>query len=207
LTLTLRKKQFKLMGQLTPYTYKLMKNLRDIKNLQIIKNPDRATYEQVLKESSIILSTQKNEAFGISLVEAMSAGCIPIVPREGGPWIDILSKIEGESGYGYSTINEAAEIIEVILSDENLREKLRYNCIKRARDFNFDRYRESILKLLNSIIINPVQKKDFYYSYKKYKDFLKRKRELLSRYKRKFSHKINNILSEIVAEYNTIVAS
>ncbi|MDR3466431.1 MAG: glycosyltransferase [Xanthobacteraceae bacterium] len=46
---------------------------------------------------------EKCEHFGISIVEAMSAGCVPLVYAEGGP-LEIVS--EGQTGYLYRTIDE-----------------------------------------------------------------------------------------------------
>ncbi|OQY46478.1 MAG: glycosyl transferase family 1 [Desulfobacteraceae bacterium 4572_87] len=43
--------------------------------------PVRATYEAWLKEGTVVISTANQENFGISMVEAISAGCIPLLPQ------------------------------------------------------------------------------------------------------------------------------
>jgi len=43
--------------------------------------PARATYEAWLKEGAVVISTANQENFGISMVEAISAGCIPLLPQ------------------------------------------------------------------------------------------------------------------------------
>jgi len=41
----------------------------------------RATYRQALQDADVIVSTADHEFFGLSIVEAVSAGCLPLVPR------------------------------------------------------------------------------------------------------------------------------
>ena len=43
--------------------------------------PKRAAYEAWLKEGAVVVSTAWQENFGISMVEAISAGCIPLLPH------------------------------------------------------------------------------------------------------------------------------
>ena len=43
--------------------------------------PDRSRYWQRLAESDWVLSTAKHEFFGIAVVEAMLAGCLPWLPN------------------------------------------------------------------------------------------------------------------------------
>lgn len=42
---------------------------------------DRPNYQRVLLEADVFVSTAKHEFFGIAAVEAMAAGCIPVVPE------------------------------------------------------------------------------------------------------------------------------
>jgi glycosyltransferase involved in cell wall biosynthesis len=84
------------------------------------------------------------------VLEAMSAGCVPVVYRDGGPWHDILSARDGEVGYGYTTGAEAADHITDVLSDEGLREQLRMNAVRRANEFTGERFREGLLRVVGS---------------------------------------------------------
>jgi glycosyltransferase involved in cell wall biosynthesis len=42
---------------------------------------DRADYLRILSESDVVVSTASHEFFGISVLEALAAGCRPLVPR------------------------------------------------------------------------------------------------------------------------------
>jgi glycosyltransferase involved in cell wall biosynthesis len=71
----------------------------------------------------------------MSIVESMAAGCIPIVPRTGGPWIDILDCQEGQYGFSYRSSAEAAAKIKLLLDDESLRSKVSVRAIERSVAF------------------------------------------------------------------------
>ncbi len=43
--------------------------------------PDREQYLQLLRRADIVVSTAMQEFFGISVVEALAAGCIPVLPH------------------------------------------------------------------------------------------------------------------------------
>jgi glycosyltransferase involved in cell wall biosynthesis len=58
-----------------------------------------------------------HETFGISIVESMAAGCIPVVYKDGGPWYDILEERDGLYGYSYNTVEETIEKIRDIISN------------------------------------------------------------------------------------------
>ena len=42
--------------------------------------PDRKAYEDQVRRSDIVVSTARNEFFGLPVVEAVAAGCFPLVP-------------------------------------------------------------------------------------------------------------------------------
>ncbi|HUK74941.1 MAG TPA: glycosyltransferase [Nitrososphaerales archaeon] len=68
-----------------------------------------------LAESRVMLSMQRGpETYNMTIIEAMSQGCVPAVPRiPGGAWEDILD--EGRYGYGFGTPEEGAEEVSRIL--------------------------------------------------------------------------------------------
>ena len=43
--------------------------------------PDLAAYRAMLRQSDIVVSTAIQEFFGISVIEALYCGCVPVLPR------------------------------------------------------------------------------------------------------------------------------
>jgi len=62
--------------------------------------------EDFLRSGTYAIHAERDEAFGISVTEYLKAGCIPIVPDEGG-----TTEIVASPRLTYSTDDEAAEIL------------------------------------------------------------------------------------------------
>ena len=58
-------------------------------NVKIIPNPTSEEKSQLFSKSWTYLHTKPREHFGVTVVEALSNGCVPVVPKSGGPWIDV----------------------------------------------------------------------------------------------------------------------
>jgi len=102
-----------------------------------------------LLSAKIVLHTQPMEAFGMAVVEAMAAGCVPVVPRNGGPWVDILDQSQGKYGYSYQTIEEAASLVSILLENEKLRTEISKRARLRTMDFDSAIFERKILKILD----------------------------------------------------------
>lgn len=87
----------------------------------------------------------KMEHFGISTVEAMAAGAVPVVIGKGGQ-VEIVQ--QGKSGYLWETAEEFLEFTLKLVRDNTLREKLGKEAIIRAKDFSFDNFRKKITQLV-----------------------------------------------------------
>lgn len=55
------------------------------RRVKLMPNISRASLKKLLCESKVYLHAAENEPFGVSIVEAMSSGCIPVVHDSGGP--------------------------------------------------------------------------------------------------------------------------
>ena len=85
---------------------KLIEDLSLSNRVKILTNVNRDQLRNILLNSKVYLHTKVNEHFGISIIEAMAAGCIPVVHDSGGPmeFVPLNQR--------FRNISEAAEIIE-----------------------------------------------------------------------------------------------
>jgi len=104
-----------------------------------------------LFNAKVFLHTQPTEAFGISIVEAMAAGCVPVVPRDGGPWFDILDRKQGKFGFSYRILAEAADIIEMLLEDEDLRGEVSARASERANVFDCSVFERKMVDIVEKV--------------------------------------------------------
>ncbi len=82
--------------------------------------PDASAQQKfdLLKRAKVYLHTMVGEHFGISIVEAMALGCMPIVHNSGG-MVEIAP-----ARYRYETVKQAAEKIDSAISGWSERESL-----------------------------------------------------------------------------------
>ncbi len=87
----------------------------------------------------------KMEHFGISTVEAMAGGCVPVVIAKGGQ----LEIIENNlNGYLWSSINELKEYTLKLISENDLREQLSQNAILRSANYSKKKFSQRIEELV-----------------------------------------------------------
>jgi glycosyltransferase involved in cell wall biosynthesis len=90
------------------------------------------------------LHPENVEHFGMTTVEAMSAGCIPVVVKKGGQKEIILESV---NGFSWSTIDELiGHTIEIAQGRVPLAE-VRQNARKRFEDFSTDQFRRRAVEL------------------------------------------------------------
>jgi glycosyltransferase involved in cell wall biosynthesis len=66
------------------YARKVQREADRTPNVEVVLNPTKERIEQELSRSSHFLHSNPHEGFGIAVVEAAAAGCIPVVPDTGG---------------------------------------------------------------------------------------------------------------------------
>ena len=66
--------RFLIAGKTEPNSDKVLRVLHEMRNIEVHINPPRDSLIQLMKQSSILLSTQPDEAFGMAIVEAMGMG-------------------------------------------------------------------------------------------------------------------------------------
>ena len=85
------------------------------------------------------------EHFGITTVEAMAGGSVPVVINLGGQK-EIVD--QNESGFLWNTIAELIDYTTELVEDKNLRSKLSKNAISKSKNFSKDRFEDHILNLI-----------------------------------------------------------
>lgn len=157
--------RFNLAGKTERGSERLINELRRFKNVEVYTNPNRDTVLNLMNECSIYLSTQTNEAFGMAIVEALSLGCIPLIYRDGGPWLDIFEEQE-EIGLTYSTADEAINKIKQILEDEELRSRLRDKGVQRTQAFTTEIFRARFIEFVETLEPQGRQENIVYNTYR-----------------------------------------
>lgn len=85
------------------------------------------------------------EHFGISTVEAMGAGAVPVVINAGGQ-MEIIE--DGMNGFLWSDLSELKEKTLLLIKDSDVLEKMSKESVKRAKDFGAKRFCEEITKMV-----------------------------------------------------------
>lgn len=120
------------------------------KNLTIY--PQQNDVVPFYNQTSLVLNLSNKkqfvETFGLTALEAMSAGLPVIVPTEGGIAEMV---VDGENGYkiDVQNLNQIAECIKTILSDETLYMELAQNALAYSKRFSEAKMVNSIEMILN----------------------------------------------------------
>lgn len=85
------------------------------------------------------------EHFGITTVEAMSYGVVPVVINAGGQKEIISNEVDG---YLWDTENELIQITISLMQDVKLRDRFSNNARERARIFSQERFCQSLKRLI-----------------------------------------------------------
>lgn len=86
------------------------------------------------------------EHFGISTVEAMGAGAVPVVINAGGQKEIVKS---GENGFLWNSLDDLIEKTQLLINNEKLWLQMSQQAIKRGKDFAGDRFCEELYEILD----------------------------------------------------------
>ena len=88
---------------------------------------------------------ERLEHFGMTTVEAMASGCVPLVINKGGQ-PEIVS--HGGSGYLWDTVEELAAYTKELICDEGRLARLSGAAVCRSRDFSRDVFFDKLRSML-----------------------------------------------------------
>jgi glycosyltransferase involved in cell wall biosynthesis len=116
-----------------PDAFKTAKKRFGHKILQYGYVPERQDYEKWLKRGALVVSTAIQENFGISVIEAVLMGCIPLLPRRLS-YPEILPAAYHEH-FLYQNKNDLMEKLFDIMTDYRRYEPLRNHLVEEMKSF------------------------------------------------------------------------
>ena len=152
--------EINIVGSITPEDNEYAQNLETLilrynldNNIKINPNVSFQDLQTQVKESKLYLHPTPEEPFGISIVEAMSAGLIPIVPDKGGGTEFVPPQ------YHYSTIEDASNMIYNILKNDDSKHSIEIEIEKQkikklANKFSKQKFNENLIKVFESLFEN-----------------------------------------------------
>jgi glycosyltransferase involved in cell wall biosynthesis len=105
-----------------------------------IFNPARELYHRILGEAKVYLHMMEREHFGITIVEAMSAFCVPIVHDSGGP----KEIVNDGVGFRWREIDEVPALVAKAI---NIAPSAAAQ--QRAQDFSYARFEKRLSSILS----------------------------------------------------------
>jgi len=139
-----------IMGGSTPDTKKYLREVSELinklhlQNRVVIKLDVTNDYaKETLEKSKIIIDSQIGTSLNMPVIEAMAAGCIPIMRKYSGTFMEILGS--GKYGYGFENTEEGIKILNELLSRKKLENK---KSIERAQFFSSKMFKERLKKIL-----------------------------------------------------------
>ena len=137
----------------------LLRHYQDITRklpIEIIANPSLEKIRQLLGTAKIFWSAtgfgvspathpEKMEHFGITTVEAMAAGTVPVVTNSGG---HLETVILGQSGYLWDSIDQLVKQTVALAKDEPLLHKIARQAQSRSKLFSVNIFNSAFSKLI-----------------------------------------------------------
>jgi glycosyltransferase involved in cell wall biosynthesis len=112
-------------------------------NASFVLSPLRKVRD-ILGRAMAYVHCAENEHFGITIVEAMAAGCVPIVHDSGGPKEIVTSDV----GFRWSNLSVAARQIVMLAENDSLRRELSAAASVRARQFRPEVFESEMTRIL-----------------------------------------------------------
>lgn len=143
--------QFKLVGFIGEDEYfKACQQLvaeKKLSNVELLTNVARADLNKLLAQSRYFIHSMREEPFGITPVQAIAAGCVPVVHDSGGQ-----REIVSLPDLRYKSIEEAISILRYLLKETDQSLQMKSTVLQeRIGEFGSDRFREKFLDVLNEL--------------------------------------------------------
>ena len=131
-------------------------------HVNLIKGPvERSKINEILQNSDIYIDASINEGFGLTALEAMTAGCVPIVSNSFG----VTEYMENnKNGFIIDEVNNVEryyEKLSILINDEKLLATMKKNGSNTCKKFDFDNNVKNYIDYFNSIDVSKKQEKEF----------------------------------------------
>lgn len=124
--------------------------------IELIESPDRTKLEELYAQSQIFwhakgfgeTNPMLMEHFGMTTIEAMSAGCVPVVINKGGQ-----QEIVNENcGFRWNSIDELIEYTEKLIKNRNLLKSMEQESRKRWQIASKNTFKNAIKEVLDFVL-------------------------------------------------------
>lgn len=134
--------------------YKVRKKAKELKAVNVRLKPNAPLSEMlsIYRKAKAYLHAMVGEHFGLSVVEAMASGLVPIVHKSGGPYLDILNEKQGVYGFYYEDADEAASHVNSLIENEEEASEIRGRAIERSLRFNKKSFKSSFVEAIKELI-------------------------------------------------------
>ena len=122
-----------------------------MENVEFLRDIDFSKLIALYSKSKIYRHAMRNEHFGISVVETMAAGLVPVIHRSGASWQDMLRMRQGVHGFSYTTASEAADIIRELIVDERKRRRIVENNMGYLEVFSEEEFKRRISDIVERV--------------------------------------------------------
>ncbi len=133
-----------LSDQALPYFEQMERSAPE--NVSFVLSPLRRV-KDLLGRAMAYVHCAENEHFGITIVEAMAAGCVPIVHDSGGP----REIVTGDVGFRWSNLSTAARQISTLVENGRLRREFSTASAARANKFRPEVFESQITRVLQTV--------------------------------------------------------
>ena len=124
--------------------------------IEIIESPSLKQLRELYGKAKVFWSAsgygvdekkepKKVEHFGITPVEAMAAGCVPVIYNAGGHK-EIIEN--GVDGFLWNDISELYRFTKKIVSSEKIRKEIAANAIAKSKKFSYEEFEKNFTTLL-----------------------------------------------------------
>ncbi|MDI6785134.1 MAG: glycosyltransferase family 4 protein [bacterium] len=138
------------------YLNKLKKSAGNY-NIEFIESPDFKTLKEIYGKAKFFWSAagfnvneinnpEKVEHFGITLIESMAAGCVPIVYNAGG-YKEIITS--GENGYLWKNKRDLIKITKEVIETSGLYKNISTKAKKSSGEYDYEVFKINICQILS----------------------------------------------------------